>query len=311
MVKKIPKAEKVTNANSKKGNKKENLRKDSKNEIKGKLKRDKENLENIQVEEETIRDEKVLTDAEEKASLEDLKAKYQTVLSEVKEKLKSNLDQNLIKQAIKCLKKIITDKFESSNNILKNENEEFIFLNFILGKLPLKFSMRPVKVELPNNLYGSKFNTQVCLFVKDPKSAFKDLNITSELPFKLKVIDIKTLKLKFSRFQERRNLLKEYELFLCDSKIYMLLKKLLGKPFYVHKKYPVPIKLDYSKPEDCKNEVLSHVEKTTNFYMTHGPNYSIKIGRAVSGIDEILDNINEGVHQVIAHILKWGVEFEE
>jgi ribosome biogenesis protein UTP30 len=165
-------------------------------------------------------------------------------------------------------------------------------------------------INLPHNLYGEKYQTSVCLFVKDSRSDFKDLNITG-LPFKLKVIDIKKLKLKFSRFQERRTLLKQYELFLCDSKIYMLLKKLLGKPFYVARKYPVPMKLDYTKPEEIKSDIANHVEKNSTFYMSHGPNYSVKIARAVMSNEEVLDNVREGVTQTLSHILKWGVDFEE
>jgi hypothetical protein len=291
---------------SKKIEKKEN-KKDNK---KGKA---KENQMIVENESEIIseKDTKILNDTEEVAILEDMKVLYERTLLQVKEKLSPNLDQGQLKKAIKCIKALILKKFENSTNILQNEQEEFIYLNFVLGKLPVKFSMRPASITIPNSLYGSKFNTQVCLIVKDPKTTFKDLGIHSQLPFKLKVVDIQKLKLKFSRFHERRAMLKEYELFLCDSKIYMLLKKQLGKPFYSSKKYPVPIKLDYTKPEEIKHEIQHHVEKTTTFYMSHGPNYSVKISRAAEANEEVLENINDGIYQTISHILKWGVDFEE
>ena len=256
-----------------------------------------------------IKDEKIMNDAEEAASLEDINKRYEQILAEVQGKL--NLDSALMNKAVKCLKKIVLDRYKDSLNILSNEQEEFLYLNFVLGKLPFKFSLRPNAVSVPHDLYGKKFNTQVCLIVKDPREDFKDLNIHKSFPFKVKVIDINKLKLKFSRFSERRNILKEYELFLCDHKIYMLLKKHLGKPFYVSKKYPAPIKLDYTKPEEIKKEILSHVEKSSAFYMTHGPNYSVKIARAADSTEEILANINQGVTQALSHILKWGVSFEE
>jgi len=297
------KAEKFENSQKTEKSKKSPQKKGKENKKSEKI-QISETLESLE-----IKDEKIMNDQEEVSTLEDVNRRYQEVLSEIHEKL--NLDLNISSKAIKCLKTIVLDKYKDSLNILSNEQEEFLYLNFVLGKLPFKFSMRPNTITVPNSLYGQKYNTQVCLIVKDPRSDFKDLNIHKSFPFKLKVIDIEKLRLKFSRFQERRNLLKENELFLCDYKIYMLLKKYLGKPFYTAKKYPVPIKLDYTKPEEIKEEILLHVNNSTNFYMTHGPNYSVKIARAVSSHEEILDNLKLGLSQALAHTLKWGVNFEE
>ena len=212
-------------------------------------------------------DKKILNDAEEEATLEAIKERYLKYLEKTKEQLLSKLDKTLIKNAISNVKDIILARYKDNLNLLQSENEEFLYLNFVFGKLPFKFSLRPVNIPLTNSIYDSeKFNTRVCIFVKDPRSAFKELSMYSELPFKVKVIDVKKLKEKYSRFNERRNLLKDYEIFLCDQKIYMLLKKLLGKPFYVQKKYPVALKLDYTKPEEIKNQIVSHVEKSSKFF---------------------------------------------
>ena len=221
------------------------------------------------------------------------------------------LDIDRIK-AITNLKNLVLNRYKDNLNLLQNENEEFLYLNFVFGKLPFKFSLRPVNIPLTNSIYDSeKFNTRICIFVKDPRSAFKELEVYSQFPFKIKVIDVKKLKEKYSRFQERKNLLKDYELFLCDQKIYMMLKKLLGKPFYVNKKYPVALKMDYSKPDEIKNAILNHVEKSSKFYTTHGPNYTVKFARVVQENKEILENLMDAVVNTLPHVLKWGVEIEE
>jgi hypothetical protein len=257
-------------------------------------------------------DKKILNDAEEEATLEIIKERYSKYLEETKEKLIPQLHKNLMKKAITNLKNLVMNRYKDNLNLLQNETEEFLYINFVLGKLPFKFSLRPVNVPLKNSIYDSeKFNTRVCIFVKDPRSAFKELPINSQFPFKVKVIDVKKLKEKYSRFQERRNLLKDNDIFICDQKIYMLLKKLLGKPFYVHKKYPVALKLNYSEPEEIKNLILSHVEKSTKFYMTHGPNYTVKFARVVQDNKEILENLMEALLNTLPHVLKWGVELEE
>jgi ribosome biogenesis protein UTP30 len=220
-----------------------------------------------------------------------------------------SLNPTQVTKAIKCIKEIISKRYENTLNILSCEDEELIYMNFVLGKLPLKYSLRPVSIPLEKTMHNLDNNTRICLFVKDPKKDFKELNI--DFPINVKVIDVQSLKLKYSRFQERRNLLKQYDLFLCDYKIYFVLKKLLGKPFYVNKKYPVPIKLNYEDKEQIKTEVINHVNNSGVFYMTNGPNYAFKVARFNMDKDDILRNVMKSVNVVIAHIMKWGVSFEE
>jgi hypothetical protein len=297
---KTKKVEKVENKKdkSKKAKENTNVAKPNKADKKSKNKENKEEVED---------NANVYTEQEESNLQEDIKATYSRHVEEIKDKLQ--LDKKQVQKAVKCLKTVVLNKYKDNTNLLADEKDEFFYLNFIFSKLPFKYSVRPINIPLPNSLYDAKFNTRVCLFVKDPRSDFKDLEI--EFPFKVKVLDIQKLKIKYSRFQDRRNLIKQYDLFLCDFRIYMLLKKLLGKPFYAAKKYPQPIKLDYSNKEQIVTEVVSHVEKCTTFYMTHGPNYSVKIARVVSAEDDISDNVMAGVTNTLPHILKWGINFDE
>jgi len=250
---------------------------------------------------------KLFTDTEEQALNENINEIYEKCLKKTVLNLK--LDENLISKAVKCLKKIILAKYKDSSNILSNERDEFLYVNMVFSKFPFKVSIRPVTITLPTGIYGNKYNTSVCIFVKDPKTAFKDLGLT--FPFNVKVIDVSKLKIKYSRFQERRNLIKQYELFFCDSKIYFLLKKLLGKPFYTHRKYPLPLTLDYSNPEKIKSDVINHVENTTVFNITHGPNYTIKCARLVESDENIVKNVVSSATLTIPHILKWGLDFKD
>jgi ribosome biogenesis protein UTP30 len=179
----------------------------------------------------------------------------------------------------------------------------------VFNRLPVRYSIRPVPVAIDAPIFSEKYNTRVCLIVKDPREAFKDLNLT--FPFDLKVFDLEKLKLKFSRFKERRALLKEFDLFLCDAKVYKILKRYLGKPFYDAKKYPVPVVLEYSKPDEIKETIIKNVSKINPIYMAHGPNYSVKVGRAVMTNEELTKNIVDVSASVAAHIIKWGVDFTE
>lgn len=302
-VQKNQKTEKVEK--SQKNSKNDTTFKNKKQQKDSKKQQKKEKL-NFEQEEEKY-DPNVLEDHEEKEALESIEQKFKSSLAISQKNL--NLNSALVSKAINCIKEIISKRYENTLNILSNEDEELIYLNFVLGRLPLKYSLRPVAVPLEKSLHNIDMNTRICLFVKDPKSEFKDINI--DFPIKVKVIDVQGLKLKYSRFQDRRNLLKQYDLFLCDYKIYFVLKRLLGKPFYVSKKYPVPIKLNYEKPEEIKSEILNHVQNSGFFYMTNGPNYTFKVARFSMNRDNILKNVLKSVNHVIAHIMKWGVSFEE
>lgn len=306
----VKKAQKTT---TKKENGKKAVAEKTQKQVKTQTKKENKNSKNYKKHPEIIekdheeKNDQLFTDVEETAIIEDIKESYKKNLEIVKADL--NLDKDQVSKALKCLKKIISARYKDNVNLLANEADEFVYLNFVFSRLPVKYSLRPVSIPISTPVYSSKLNTRVCLFVKDPRSDFKDLSI--KFPFKVKVLDIEKLKLKYSRFQERRNLLKEFDMFLCDYKIYMVLKKLLGKPFYVHKKYPIPIKLDYTNPDSIRDEVTSSIETSTVFNMTNGPNYSIKAARVVSDDDKIIKNIVDCVTYTIPHILKWGVDLHE
>ena len=231
----------------------------------------------------------------------DLTEIYNQKLLEVEEKLK--LKKTQIVQATTVLKKIVDDKFKNNFDLLARKEDEFVYLNFVFNKLPIRYSIRPTPVETPSGLYGKKYNTRVCIIVKDPRSDFKDLNI--EFPFQTKVFDLEKLRLKYNRFNERRNLIKDFDLFICDSRVYKVLKRFLGKPFYDSKKYPVPLEFDYTNPEEIKKDITNLVDNRVIFYMTHGPNYSIKAARIVMETDEIVNNIINVSARTLSHILKW------
>jgi len=237
----------------------------------------------------------------------DLTALYNTNLEIVKSKLK--LKNSQVTEAITCLKSILDQKYKNSFDLLSRKEDEFMYLNFVFNKLPVRYSIRPTPIDIPSQIYGEKFNTRVCLIVKDPRSDFKDLNLT--FPFQVKVLDLAKLKLKYSRFEERRNLIKEFDLFICDSRVYMVLKRFLGKPFFTSKKYPVPLAINYGEPEKIVSDITSLVCKNTAFYMTHGPNYTIKIARSEMTNEEIMKNVQNAAEVTIPHILKWGVDFNE
>jgi len=90
------------------------------------------------------------------------------------------------------------------------------------------------------------------MFVKDPVRDFKDQIEDLKIPTIAKVMGYDKLKRNFKQYKDRRVLLKDYDAFLADLRIYKMLPELLGKEFYSQKKYPVPIKVHDFTPKQLQ-----------------------------------------------------------
>ena len=216
-------------------------------------------------------------------------------------------------QIEKALKALISykNKLNSSStiNVLSGDFDDYIYLTFGFYKYPLRYSLSSCQIDLPKGIYDEKYSSNICLIVKNPKSDFKDLNI--EFPFNLKVIDIEKLKQKYQQYSKRRELMKKYDLFLCDNRIKFVLRKLLGKCFYMSKKFPHPISLNYENKDEIKNNIIKTVTQSTIFHMNNGPIYNIKFGRFSMDLNENEENLKECLRQVLPHILKYDIDLDE
>jgi len=63
------------------------------------------------------------------------------------------------------------------------------------------------------------------------------------IPCVAEVIGFDRLKRDFHQFKDKRQLTRDYDLFLADIRIYKMLPDMLGKEFYQKKAYPCPIKV--------------------------------------------------------------------
>ena len=278
-----------------------------KKEIINKTEENKHQEENI---EEPLENENENELEEKHFDKEELNNKYNIKLEQVSKELIPKISSNQIEKA---LKELISYKnrlnSSSTINVLAGDFDDYIYLTFGFYKYPLRYSLSSSQIDLPHGIYNEKYSSNICLIVKNPKSDFKDLNI--EFPFNLKVIDIEKLKTKYQQFSKRRELMKKYDLFLCDNRIKFVLRKLLGKCFYTSKKFPHSVSLNYENKEEIKNDIIKLVTESTIFHMNNGPIYNIKFGRFSMNIKENAENLKQCVKQVIPHILKYDIDLDE
>ena len=241
---------------------------------------------------------------------EELNKKYELKLEQVSKDLIPKISTAQIEKALKALISY-KNKLNSSStiNVLSGDFDDYIYATFGFYKYPLRYSLAPSKIDLSTGIYAEKYNSNICLIVKNPKSDFKDLNI--EFPFNMKIIDIDKLKTKYQQYSKKRELMKKYDLFLCDNRIKFVLRKLLGKCFYASKKIPYSISLNYEDKDKIKNDIIEIVNKSTIFHMNNGPIYNIKFGRFSMNLEENKNNLIECIKQIIPHILKYDIDLDE
>lgn len=233
---------------------------------------------------------------------------YENSLAIVKKNL--NLNSDLIVKAIQSLILINDKNFKDSIDIFARKEKVPLQLNFTLSSLPNRFSPRPVSI--PVTL--TKELRKVCLIIKDNfVNIWKKTNIKFD-GCEVYAISYSDLKLEYSQFEQKRNLAKRFDNFICDKSLYMGLKKVLGRTFYEMKKYPFAINLSSENNEKIdENEIKSKIENIVNnvvFYMSKGPNYTVKVDYLYSDDKKLSEKVRNTIIYVLAHILKWGVSYE-
>ena len=139
------------------------------------------------------------------------------------------------------------------------------------------------------------------MFVKDPSRDFKNEIASLKVPCIAKVIGYDKLKRDFKQYKYRRDLLRDYDLFLADLRIYKMLPEVLGKAFYEKKKFPSPLKLHGFKPKELK-EQLNKAAKATYFVQGNGPNYAVKIARTSQDPSEVAENLEAALSYALGHV---------
>jgi ribosome biogenesis protein UTP30 len=173
-------------------------------------------------------------------------------LKEMTARVNETYDLKQAVKAVKALQKFAKAKQAEKKGLL-DEEDEFIQLTFTLAQVPSKPTPRPAQIKLAHPFMTADHTSRICVFVKDPQRAFKDEIQDLKIPTIAKVIGYDKLRRNFKQYKDRRSLLKDYDGFLADIRIYKMLPECLGKEFYDKKKFPCPIKLHgFQKPKDLE-----------------------------------------------------------
>lgn len=156
-------------------------------------------------------------------------------------------------------------------------------------------------VELKTPIYTAENQSRVCLFVKDPARDFKDQIEDMDIPCVAKVIGFDKLRREFKQFKDKRQLLKDYDIFAADLRVYKMLPAVAGREFYRSKMFPVPVKL-HNLEKEALEEQLNGITACSVFMMGNGPNYSLRIGRTSMEAKEVAKNVEVALSDMLGYV---------
>lgn len=204
-----------------------------------------------------------------------------------------------LEKAVVALKKYLGA--QDAACMLSEDEDEFLYILVSLkSSHPTHRKDKPICVPLPHPLYTDE-GVEVCLFVKDDKSgaghkaAKKKLDKLADKAGISKVVGTSKLRTKYESFEAKRNLCRQFDIFLADERILPSLPKLIGKSFFKKKKQPIPIDLTVA---DWRSQI-DRAKECTTMFLSGGSCLSIKVGRSSQEAKEVLANV-EAVLAVVA-----------
>ncbi|GMI03021.1 hypothetical protein TrVE_jg9734 [Triparma verrucosa] len=224
------------------------------------------------------------------------------------------ISKDLVLRATRGLLSYLKSSAPVKNDLLASEDEgvsDYVMASFQLQKIPAQGSPKPIRIEVPHRVLTSESVEdeafEVCLIVKDESKAWVKALIesTPSISYVTKVLTLSKLRSDFGTFQQRRELLQQYDFFLADDRILPMVGAKLGKNFFQAKKQPVAVKL--TRKESLPMTIARALDSTYLFIST-GPCLTVKCGRASTLSEKkLVENILAVVENCVKKIPgKWG-----
>ncbi|GFP87874.1 ribosomal l1 domain-containing protein 1 [Phtheirospermum japonicum] len=216
----------------------------------------------------------------------------------------SRVQKPTIDNAVSALLKHKSAVQSSTDKLQLLPDDDYIYLNLTLKKIPSNPRTNPFKIPLPHPILDAA--SQLCLIIDDrpksptpPSDQIKKLIKAHNIPIS-KVIKISKLKTNYKPFEAKRKLCDSYDLFLVDKRVVHLLPKLLGKKFFQKKKLPLGVDLG-------KKNLKLQVERALGsalLYLRTGTCCVMKVGKVAMDKDEIAENVFDAINCAVERVPK-------
>lgn len=237
----------------------------------------------------------------------------------------AKINEDQVGKAVNALlkwKKLQSKKSHEIQTLSDEEAEEedeevddnFIYLQLTLKKIPPKELTNPHKITLPHPLFHPfESFASICLIIDDrPRKAHNaktKLDVETvqkkikaeEIPI-TKVLKFSKLKAEYKSFEAKRDLYGSYEVFLADKRVIHLLPGLLGKHFY-KKKRKVPVPVDLRGNSSWKEEI-ERACSSTLLCLGNGTCSVLKIGRGGMESGQVIENVLAAIEGIVGFVPK-------
>lgn len=226
------------------------------------------------------------------------------------------IDEQLLAKAFDLILQEHRSNPAQSYDLFEMSSNPFLHLNVIVSQLPKKVDIRPVRIPLKHSIYSKNHNTRVLLILTNEMYDSRGKELKNALP-NVTITSYHKVTHNYPEFSNKRDLLKSYDLFFCDQRVYSLLKKALGRGFYDRKKYPYPISLSClesstSFAPDLEAKLASSITNVTFFYQGNGPEYSIKFARLLGmSASQVCENAQAAFRGLIEALMERGLKLSD
>ncbi|XP_073137780.1 putative ribosome biogenesis protein C306.07c [Henckelia pumila] len=206
----------------------------------------------------------------------------------------SRVNKSTIERAVGALLQYKSKQYASQKPQLF-PNDDYVYLNLTLKKIPSKSPTKPFQIWLPHPILD--LSSQIYLIIDDRDQSttpisedIKKLVKSQNIPIS-KVLKISKLKTNYKPFEAKRKLCDSYDLFLVDKRVVHLLPKLIGKEFFKKKKLPLGVDLG-------KKNLKFQVDRALGsalLYLRTGTCCVVKVGKVSMEKDELVDNMFDAI----------------
>ena len=218
----------------------------------------------------------------------------------------TELDSALVQKAVDAVLKYHEKKMDgASDKLVLLGDDRPVQVQLTLLRAPGKSQPKPAQLLIPNPFYkladksgndsdGDDDNTEepeICLIVKEESKPWCQ-EMIEKFPDHMgcvkKVLTLDSLRKKHSSYEQKRELLSKYNMFLADDRILPMMSKALGKGFIKAKKLPVPV--DVTR-ETALPFAIQKALSATYMTVNTGTCISIKAGHTGMDSKKLTENV--------------------
>jgi ribosome biogenesis protein UTP30 len=212
----------------------------------------------------------------------------------------TSIDGILVKSAAQALIQRLQSSAQGKNPQLLDDDPDLIYIQIQLKKALTRSVQLPVRVKIPNALYGSRspLDVSVCVFCKtEDKAAVEQALKCGPDSLVKAVISLTDLKKNYKEYKSQKALLKDHTHFICTASIQRQTYHVLGPNFGRRHLLPVVVRDSVSKISDEVHKVLSSA-----YVHLSGDNLAIRLAHAKMAPQQIADNVLAGAAFLSAKI---------